>query len=502
MALSVPPSPEQTRELEVLIEAHHPLLMTETVEHERLGELFEHVAERLGLPLFEWGPTTGLVRRRPDKGRPLGTETFEGCLGFLESADLEAIFHVHGLAPDVLQEPAIIARLRSIYRRYFRHRGLVAVSAPSVPLPPELEPLFTPLPLEPPSVAAYHQYVSEIVRDIAKRRAVSVDMTSEDVDELLHALHGLTLFEVQKIITRAVIVDGRLCRDDIARVVEAKRHIIERSGVLEYFPHSEQMGNVAGLATLKAWLRKRREAFTDPTRARAFGLSPPKGLMLIGVQGCGKSLCAKAIASAWKMPLVRLDPSNLYDKLFGESEKNLRRALRTAEQMAPVALWIDEIKKAFGRGDNDSGTSQRIFGTFLTWLQDKKENVFVIATANEIDQLPPELLRKGRFDEIFFVDLPSEAIRADILGVHLRRRKRDPAAFDVERLATASHGFSGAELEQAIVSALYTAFSNDEELSTAAIEAELRATRPLSVTMAERIEALRSWARERAVLAD
>jgi SpoVK/Ycf46/Vps4 family AAA+-type ATPase len=223
--------------------------------------------------------------------------------------------------------------------------------------------------------------------------------------------------------------------------------------------------------------------------------------MLIGVQGCGKSLCAKAVAAEWKLPLIRLDPSNLYNRYVGESEKNLKRAIKLAEAMAPVVLWIDEIEKALSQEDAEGGPAQRIFGTFLAWLQDKKEDVFVIATANDISKLPPELMRKGRFDEIFFVDLPTEEARRQIIQIHLKRRKREPSKFDIARLARISEGFSGAELEQAVVSSLYTAFSKQEDLGTEGVVEEIEMTKPLSVTMAERIDALRAWAKDRAVFA-
>jgi SpoVK/Ycf46/Vps4 family AAA+-type ATPase len=284
-------------------------------------------------------------------------------------------------------------------------------------------------------------------------------------------------------------------------VLQAKRQIIERSGVLEYFPHEHQMGDVAGLRQLKDWLRKRQAAFEDPRRAEEYGLSPPKGLLLIGVQGCGKSLCAKAVAAEWKLPLIRLDPSNLYNRYVGETEKNLKRAIKLAEQMAPVVLWIDEIEKALSQEDAEGGPAQRIFGTFLGWLQDKKESVFVIATANDISKLPPELLRKGRFDEIFFVDLPGAEARERILHIHLEKRRRDPAKFDIAQLVEQTDGFSGAEIEQAVVSALYTAFSRQEDLTTELLLKEIALTKPLSVTMAERISSLRDWAKDRAVFA-
>ncbi len=497
---SVPPSADQLRELEILILAYHPLLLVDTVEVERVHVLLEHAAEHTGLPLFSWTQVDGLRRELPDPGRSADTGPPQKALAFIERSNLEAIFHLKGLGP-FLHEPQVVARIKNIHKRYLGHRGAVVVSGHNVDMPTELGHLFTPLDLHAPSPQAYHAFVQAVLRDLANRLHVKVELSSVDVSKLLAALHGLTFFEVQKIITQAVVEDGVLGRRDITRVLEAKRQIIERSGVLEYFPHEHQMEDIAGLDELKAWLRKRQAAFEDPKRAKEYGLSPPKGLLLIGVQGCGKSLCAKAVAAEWKLPLIRLDPSNLYNRYVGESEKNLRRAIKLAEAMAPAVLWIDEIEKALSQEDAEGGPAQRIFGTFLAWLQDKKESVFVIATANDISKLPPELMRKGRFDEIFFVDLPKPPARRRILEIHLERRNRHPDKFDIDRLVELTDGFSGAEIEQAVVSALYTAFSREEDLTTEAIVEEIGLTRPLSVTMAERIGALRDWARDRAVFA-
>ena len=500
MLRGVPPSADQLRELEILIRAHHPLLLVDSVEEDRVHVLLEHAAEQTGLPLFSWNQVEGLRRELPDPGQTPDSGPPQKALAFIERSNLEAIFHLRGLGP-YLHEPAVIAQIKSIHKKYFGHRGAVVVTGHAMDMPPAVEHLFTPLSLHAPSAEAYHSFVQAVLRDLANRLQVKVQLSSADVSKLLSALHGLTFFEVRKIITQAVVEDGVLGREDIVRVLEAKRQIIERSGVLEYFPHDHQMGDVAGLDELKGWLRKRQAAFEDPRKAEEYGLSPPKGLLLIGVQGCGKSLCAKAVAAEWKLPLIRLDPSNLYNRYVGESEKNLKRAIKLAEAMAPVVLWMDEIEKALSQEDAEGGPAQRIFGTFLAWLQDKKESVFVIATANDISKLPPELMRKGRFDEIFFVDLPREDARKRILEIHLERRKRDPVNFDLRRLVDLTEGFSGAEIEQAVVSALYTAFSRQEDLSTAAIAEEIELTRPLSVTMAERIDALRDWAKDRAVFA-
>jgi SpoVK/Ycf46/Vps4 family AAA+-type ATPase len=305
------------------------------------------------------------------------------------------------------------------------------------------------------------------------------------------------------VIASAIYQDYRLCGSDLSRIVDAKRQLLGSTGCLESIVADFSPEDIGGLHNLKDWLRVRRGGFSQ--EAREFGVEPPRGVLMLGVQGCGKSLCAKVVASDWKMPLLRLDPGVLYQKYIGESENRLRQALRQAEAMAPVVLWIDEIEKALASASADSsdgGLSQRMFGTLLTWMQDHRHPIFLVATANDVSQLPPELMRKGRFDEMFFIDLPDAAARARILGIHLSRRNRDPAAFDLERLGAAADGFSGAELEQAVRSGLYAAFSQQQELSTEILLNELGQTRSLSAVMPERIAQLQAWARERCVPAD
>jgi len=401
-----------------------------------------------------------------------------------------------------LSEPENIASVKQLYRTYFNHRGTVIVAGASLTLPADLEPLVSIIELPQPTLEEYYDYVRAVLTEIATFRAVKIDLDSRGVSELLQGLSGLSFFDVRRIITRAVVDDGRLSREDLPLVIDAKKRILERSGVLEFHPHDRTMADVAGLENLKSWLRKRHRAFTDASAAKRFGLEPPKGLLLLGVQGCGKSLTAKAIANEWQLPLVRLDPGTLFTKYLGESERNFRKAVSVAESLAPVVLWIDEIEKALAQGDSDGGTSQRIFGSFLHWMAEKKKNVFVIATANDISRLPAEVLRKGRFDEIFFLDLPDVGARRAVLDVHLRRRRRDPATFDLAAIADATEGFSGAELEQLIVAGLYASFAEGVELDTAELLREAAATRPLSVTMSESITQLRAWAKDRAVLAD
>ncbi len=496
---SVLPSLDQIRDLEILIKAHHPLILIETIEEDRVGTLIEYLADRLKLPLYTWTAHRGLSTA---EGPPLaGTDAADRMLDFVAQSNAEALYHLRGFTP-AFTDPPLVARLKDLYKQLFAHRGALIMTGVDASPSPDLEALFTVVDLEPPTPHAYYQFVSNVLRDLRKRMEIQVDLSGEDVAVLLSHLRGLTFFEVKKIVTQAVIEDGRLDRSDIEKVLEAKKRAIQRSGVLDYYPADQSLGDLAGLDNLKTWLRKRKNAFANPDEAKRFGLSAPKGLLLLGVQGCGKSMCAKAVAAEWQLPLIRLDPSSLYNKFVGESEKNLMRAIKTAEQMAPIVLWIDEIEKAFGGQEgsgSDSGTTSRIFGTFLTWLNDKKESVFVIATANDISRLPPELLRKGRFDEIFFVDLPDAETRARIFAVHLSRRDRAPEGFDLEALAAATEGFSGAEIEQVVISALYTAFSDGRALDDVLLLEEARGTRPLSVTMGEKIAELRAWAEDRAV---
>jgi SpoVK/Ycf46/Vps4 family AAA+-type ATPase len=340
------------------------------------------------------------------------------------------------------------------------------------------------------------------VRD-AEGPAVTAKLSRREMEQLVSTLRGLTAAEASRVIASVIYGDNTLCGKDLARVVEAKRNLLQSAGCLEAINVNVAADEVGGLANLKSWLARRRGGMTR--KARDFGLDPPRGILLLGVQGCGKSLCAKAVAADWGLPLVRMDPGVLYQKFVGESENRLRAALAQAESLAPAVLWIDEIEKAFASASTESadgGLSQRMFGTLLSWLQDHHHPIFIVATANNVAALPPELLRKGRFDEVFFVDLPSAAVRRDILAVHLRRRRRDPARFALARLAAAAEGFSGAELEQVVMAGLYAAFAAGKELADEHLLAEIAGTRPLSVLMAERIAELRAWAAGRCVPAD
>jgi ATPases of the AAA+ class len=288
-------------------------------------------------------------------------------------------------------------------------------------------------------------------------------------------------------------MDGKLNADDIATVVRCKGEMIERGGILEFFPVEENRYQLGGFGRLKGWLETSRLGFSP--EARALNLEAPRGILLVGVQGCGKSLAAKFVAREWGLPLLKLDAGRLYEKYVGESEKNFRKATSLAESMSPVILWLDEIEKVFAQGgssESDGGLSQRLFGAFLTWLQEKRQEVFVVGAANDLMNVPPELLRKGRFDEIFFVDLPVGDERVHIFEIHLTMRKQDPAHFDLQRLAEATEGFSGAEIEQAVISALYRSLQQKLPLNTDAVIDAARNTLPLSVSRQEDIQRIRS----------
>jgi hypothetical protein len=502
VAARIPTSLEDVRDLELLIRANHPLIVLETEEPERVEPLLAWVADRLVLPLLRWSPDRGLFRPDLQSFAVEGSTDAGKCLDYLREGRAECLYLFDDFLPK-LQDDVVVHKLCEVARHFLDNRSAVLITASTSELPAPLQRLATALRLSPPSAEQYYEFVRELLRDLRKRMPIAVKLEGEEVAQLLAQLKGLTLFEVKKIVTKVIVEDGAFTVEDIPRIAEAKKEIVERSGVLEYFAAQESMTEVAGLQNLKDWLAKRTLAFRQPARAKKFGLEPPRGILLIGVQGCGKSMCAKAIAKEWSLPLIRLDPCNLYNKFYGESEKNLKRATRTAEAMAPIVLWIDEMEKAFAQGgQDDSGTSARIFASFLSWMQEKQAGVFVVATCNDISKLPPELVRKGRFDEIFFLDLPQRAARAAILAVHLKRRGRDPSAFDLEGLSARMEGFSGAEIEQVVVSALYSAFAASHELSSALIDGEIARTVPLSTSMAEKISALRQWAQHRAVAAD
>ena len=534
------------RDLDLLVRSRYGLILVETLEDDRALALLHQLGERMHLPLFTWSVTRGIRRgsaaavepgreppprprgperdpavshgwspsgrnaipfdafrrtepREDDGGTPYDTTHPVQALHHVEISPEGALYHFAGLDRH-LDDPVVAAKLREAAEALASRSGALVVTGGNVSLPESLRPLSASVRLPLPRPADYRRLLRQVIDEIARQRPLEVQMEPADVTRLLNALRGMGLSEARRVLTRVVLEDGALTPGDVPRVVRAKTEALARDGLLEFVPTEEGMGAVAGLAGLKRWLAARGRALQEPERAAELGLAFPRGILLLGVPGCGKSLSAKMVAAEWGLPLLRLDPGALYDKYIGESEKNFRRALDTAARLEPAVLWVDEIEKAFhGSGDNDGGVSTRILGTFLSWMQDRTAELFLVATANDVSRLPPELLRKGRFDEIFFVDLPGAEERREILRLHLRRRKQDPAAFDLDALAAAAEGFSGAELEQAVVSALYAALASGERPSTALLRDEIARTRPLSVTRAEEIARLRAWAGERTV---
>jgi AAA+ superfamily predicted ATPase len=494
-------------ELEVLIRARYPIIYVVSWEEERVEQRLNAIAKHRNKQFFIWTYTQGITKFGAEPRRTKSaTGSTSDPLAALDAvlAQIEpAIFlfkDFHPFAEENRANLAVIRRLRDVAYHLRDSYKTIVIVAPVARIAPELAKDVTLVEFGLPDVEDINRLLDRIIEDLKDKPQVRINLDAEGRERLLHAARGLTLKEAENVFAKTLVLDGKIDAEDVSIVFSEKQQIIKKSGLLEYYASQEQFANVAGLESLKQWLGKRGMAFTE--RAAAFGLPAPRGVLLLGVQGCGKSLCAKAASSLWKMPLLRFDIGRMFGSLVGSSEENMRMAIHTAESVAPAILWVDEIDKAFagstGSAGSDAGTSSRVFGTFLTWLSEKTSPVFVIATANDISQLPPELLRKGRLDEIFFVDLPSEPERRAIFRIHLQKRGRDPARFDLETLARLSEGFSGAEIEEAVVSGLFDAFSKSTELNTEILRMSLAETVPLSKTMSEELNRLRTWAQGRA----
>ena len=505
-ASSAPPrsAPAQAKEsslheLKTLVLSRHPAIAIESSEEERATALLGAVAAETGLALFDWTITRGLTRQ---VSQPMyGTAEPAAMLATIAELGVEGLFVLKDFASH-LAEPSASRSFRELLDSFAApgRMSTIALIGASVQLPAEIEPEVMRYELQLPGRREYSGAIAAVVDSLRANNGAEVTLAPADYDAFADALNGLTLNQARQAVARVAIDDGRLEPADLDRVVEIKAQALQDDSLLEYYPVADNAYELGGFGNLRRWLERQRLAFGS--EAAELNLTAPKGVMLVGVQGCGKSLAAKVIAREWQLPLLKLDAGRLYDKYVGESEKNLRRTLATAESMAPVVLWIDEIEKGIapsGGQDADGGLSRRLFGTFLTWLQEKRADVFVVATANDLSALPPELLRKGRFDEIFFVDLPDAAEREAILGIHLRLRKQDPAKFDLARISAAADGFSGAELEQAVIASLLRSLQERRPLDTELVVDELGATVPLSRSRREDVERLRALARERFV---
>jgi SpoVK/Ycf46/Vps4 family AAA+-type ATPase len=484
------------RDLELYIRARYPIIYLLSFEEERAIKEIRSICQGMGKSLWIWSMTEGLKMGGAISNRD-HLEVLE-AISKAEGGILCVLKDYHYF----ISEPKVTRRLRDLVSELKRSRKSLIILSPVQKVPQELEKDIVIVDHDLPGEEELSAMLEEIEGDIKRRGDIAFELLGRERELLVEVAKGLTLGEFENAISKAIAIYGALDGRAVEVVSKEKKQAVRKSGILEFYEAKEGISDIGGLSELKDWLRKRAKVFSP--KARVWGLPEPKGILLVGVPGCGKSLTAKAISSLWKLPLLRLDFGTIFSGIVGSSEENMRRAIKTAEALAPVILWIDEIEKGtsgFGSSNwSDAGTAARVFGTFVTWLQERKEGhpVFVVATSNDVSQLPPELLRKGRFDEIFFVDLPSYEERKEIFRIHLAKRRRNPDHFDIDLLAMESEGFSGAEIEQAIISGLYEAFDEGKPLSTDHIIANIRATVPLSRMMEEEIMSLRKWAEKRA----
>lgn len=488
--------PDFSNNFNALLDARFPILVSETHEEPRLLGLIAPVCNLRGIPLFIWSHAEGL-RRNNETGAVYNTTEFTDALKHVDATPQNGLYVFLDAHP-FFNQPLNVRLIREIsFDHYRRDRTLLFVS-PALELPAELARVAARLNLSGIRPDRVRALLKEELDSWQRQHQKSLRINHDILPLLVHQISGLGEEEAQRLIRQAIHEDGELNIQDVQRIARFKQD--QRASLLEMTLPEVTLDDVGGFSRLKTWMKQRRAVFQNP--ALAPGLPVPKGVLLLGVQGAGKSLAAKAVAGSWKLPLLRLDFGALYNKYIGETEKNLRKALEEAGRMAPCLLWMDELEKGLSAGDADDGVSQRILGTLLTWMSERDSRVFVVATANDVSKLPPELLRKGRFDELFFVDLPTLPIRETIYSIHLEKRGLELKAFASGKLAAASEGFSGAEIEQAIVAAQYAALADNSALTQAHIEEEIARTRPLSVIRAEDFQRLRGWAQQRCVTVD
>jgi SpoVK/Ycf46/Vps4 family AAA+-type ATPase len=489
------------REIEVLVRAKYPILFITSWEERRVEDAIKSVCQKLNRTLHVWSVTQGMTAWRPDGGTTQAPDRKSQL-----PPELEALAQVHEgseftlfLLKDFhpyMKDSRVVRLLRDLASRLRTRSQTLVLLSPTLNLPIELEKEVSVLEYPMPEQDDIEKQLDAVINSTKHLPAIDVNLSPEDRELIVKSAQGLTTDEIESALARSLVEARKL---SVEQIIEEKKQIVRKTEILQFYPAESKMGDVGGHDLLKEWLGKRSKSFTDA--AREFGIPAPKGVLMIGVQGCGKSLVAKAIAASWSLPMLKLDVGRIFGSLVGQSEQNMRKAIRIAESLAPCCLWIDELEKGFagmGGGVSDSGTTARVFSTFLTWMQEKTKPVFLIATANDVSALPPELLRKGRFDEIFFIDLPESKEREEIFTIHLSKRKRDPKKFKVKELAKLTKGFSGAEIEQVVISALNHAFFDGRELEYKDLSEEAKNQVPLSVMMAEGIDELRDWAKMRA----
>ena len=474
--------------------------MLETHEETRALDLMKDIAINMDLPIFSWSVATGMQRIDLSMDPQVFLKDPTKALEHINSAKIEAVYVLLDFHP-YLEDAVIVRNLKEVAMAMHKQRSRLVLISHRLEVPPEIRKLAVDYELSMPDDTALQEIIRDEARTYAQQNANSrVSSDKKIFEQLVNNLRGLSFRDARTLAHRAIFDDGAITESDLPEVMQAKYELLSNDGLLSFELETSSFSDLAGMGRLKTWLHQREKFFHQ--KVDMPGMDAPKGILLLGVQGCGKSVAAKAVAGVWGVPLLRLDFGNIYNKYIGESESNIREALKTAEIMSPCVLWIDELEKGISISEHDSGTSQRILGTLLTWMAENKNPVFIVATSNDIQQLPPELIRKGRLDEVFFVDLPSEEVRQAILHIHAKKRELDTATLDMEQLAQLTDGFSGSELEQLVVSAIYSAHADDGVVDMDMMLGEIRQTQPLSVLMGEKIAALRSWAEGRTVPVD
>lgn len=496
---------QDIRDLTSVLRSNTPIVVIETYEEYRVVELLKRIASVLYQPVFTWSITQGLAR----VDKPMAAQKFNSeptdLLGQIKSTPQKGIYVLCDFHPFVIDAPKNIRLLKEIALEYETLQHTLVLVSHAFDIPPEIKRYCAYFQLTLPSTVQLQNLIYLEVDNI-RNQGMPLQVDDVAVTKLAENLRGVTLDDARRLVRKAIVDDGAISSSDIDALNKAKFQLLDLNGVLQFEYDTSDFSEIAGLHNLKKWLKQRspiaavkHDTGITNTNDVPTVLDMPKGILLLGVQGSGKSLAAKAVAGVWQRPLLRLDMAALYNKYIGETERNLRNALDLADMMSPCVLWIDEIEKGLSGSSSDEGTSTRILGTLLTWMAERKSEVFVVATANDIQALPPELMRKGRMDEIFFVDLPDEAIRKAIFLIHCQRRGIDVASLDLAQLSARSQGFSGAEIEQAVIAAMYTARSVERGVDQALLLEEFSKTRPLSVVMSDKINALRQWAAGRTV---
>lgn len=494
----------EQNDLTLLIKSKNPIIVIETHEEERAIELLNRIAITLGQPLFGWHLTEGLRRvelKDDDMAALPKTEDSTECLKYIKKMQRKGIYVLCDFHPFLDKEhPQNIRLIKDVALDFPLYQQTLVFISHQVRMPQEIRRYAARFELEHPDAALLEKMIKqEAIRWSNANGGMRVRTDKVVMDRLIQNLMGLTYVDARQIIRNIIYDDGAITEDEMETVNKARYQLLDLDGAVHYEYETAHFKEVGGMNRLKEWLERRQRVFLE---AEKLGLDQPKGIMLVGVQGGGKSLAAKAVAGMWGVPLLRLDFGALYNKWHGESEKNLRDSLKLAQMMSPCVLWMDEVEKGISTGENDGGTSKRVLGTLLTFMQENKLPIFMVATANDISALPPEFIRKGRLDEIFFVDLPDDETRQEIFKIHLSKRKQVHLEFDLIKLAQATKGFSGAEIEQAVVAGLYSSLHAEQALDTDTILKEVESTSPLSKVMAEKMQALRNWAEGRAVIAN